>query len=83
MPQDRLLIRPAVPDAAVRLSIIAMRAKAHWGYPQLYLDAWRENLTVTTEMCDGVSLWAIAEADEVIGFGEILQDGELAILDDF
>jgi GNAT superfamily N-acetyltransferase len=36
-----------MPDDAAVLTALAKRAKACWGYPPEWLDAWQENLTIT------------------------------------
>ncbi len=42
-------IRPADPSEAGALSALAVRAKAHWGYPEEWLRRWNSELTVTPE----------------------------------
>ena len=42
-------IRGARPDEAQALSELALRSKAHWGYPTEWLDLFRVDLTVTPE----------------------------------
>lgn len=44
-----LQIRPAEAADADQLSRLAQRAKAHWGYPPEWLQAWRAELTFTPE----------------------------------
>lgn len=39
----------ARPQDCPRLSTIAQAAKAHWGYPEAWLEAWRQDLTFTEE----------------------------------
>jgi ribosomal protein S18 acetylase RimI-like enzyme len=50
-----LSIRRAIPADAPRLSDLARRAKAHWGYPVEWLAAWQRQLTIEpqyiTEHC--------------------------------
>lgn len=38
-------IRRARPEEAPGLTDIALRAKAHWGYPDDWLESWRDELT--------------------------------------
>lgn len=40
-------IRAATPDDAVTLTALAHRAKAHWGYPEEWLQLWDADLTFT------------------------------------
>ena len=42
-------IRPARPDDAEQLSILAQRSKAHWGYDEEFLSAFRSELTIRPE----------------------------------
>jgi|SRR5262245_16873441 len=39
----------AKPDEAEALTEIAFAAKRHWGYPEKWIESWRETLTVTPE----------------------------------
>jgi GNAT superfamily N-acetyltransferase len=63
-----IVLRPAQPADASRLTAIARAAKAHWGYPAAWLEVWREALTVTAaEIAEGRFL--VAElAGEPVGF---------------
>lgn len=40
------VIRAAFPEEAPDISELAIRSKAHWGYDDTFLDAFREELTV-------------------------------------
>jgi len=42
-------IQPANPEHADALTAIAHSAKRHWGYPDQWIDAWHEDLTITPE----------------------------------
>jgi GNAT superfamily N-acetyltransferase len=44
-----LEIQRAQPDAANTLTRIASAAKAHWGYPEQWMERWRDALTITPE----------------------------------
>ena len=46
-PYGSRMIRPARPEEAAALSDLALRAKAHWGYDNAFLKAYRAELTVT------------------------------------
>lgn len=76
------IIRPAVPEEADALTDIALRSKAHWGYPSTLIDLWAEDLRVTPESCDGESLWVIEVNRVLAGFGELIIHDDVAILDD-
>jgi N-acetylglutamate synthase-like GNAT family acetyltransferase len=63
-----IVLRPAQPADADRLTAIARAAKAHWGYPAAWLEGWREELTVTATAIE-VGRFLIAElAGEPVGF---------------
>lgn len=40
------IIRPADPEEAAKLTELALRSKAHWGYSKAFIAACREELTV-------------------------------------
>src|SRR5688572_18012962 len=82
MPTDNETIRPAYPYEAGILSDLALRSKAFWGYAQEYLDLWRDDLTITPEMCDGKSLWVLEVNGNIVGFGEIFPEADWWTLDD-
>ncbi|MBR7838078.1 GNAT family N-acetyltransferase [Actinospica durhamensis] len=42
-------IRPARPEDAEQLSVLAQRSKAHWGYDEEFLSAFRSELTIRAE----------------------------------
>ncbi|HEY8617139.1 GNAT family N-acetyltransferase [Phenylobacterium sp.] len=55
-------IRPAGMDELPALSALALRAKASWGYPPAFLEACRDELTLTPEKVAGWDIW-VAELD--------------------
>ena len=62
-------IRTAGAGDLPSLNTIAWAAKAHWGYPDEWMEAWRGGLTLTA---DDLARWSVrvaADADgEVLGF---------------
>ncbi len=42
-------LRPARPEEAAALTALALAAKAHWGYPDEWLELWRPGLSFTAE----------------------------------
>lgn len=71
-------IRSATPDDAEKLSALAMRSKAHWGYSESFLaqckgELWVSALDIETKKLDCV----VADLDgEIIGYGSIAQVSE-------
>jgi len=55
-------IRYAVPDDAEVLSEIAIKAKAHWGYPENLMQVWMPTLTFNSEYFIENESW-VAEVD--------------------
>ena len=55
---EEVVLRIAQPDEASRISDLAFRSKAHWGYSQEFMDACRAELTYTSQ--------AIARGDFVV-----------------
>ena len=70
----------ALPSDAAALTAIAMAAKRHWGYPEHWLQAWRDALTLTPDyIAAHATLVAIVDEAKV-GFSAIqLQTTEAAL----
>jgi GNAT superfamily N-acetyltransferase len=63
MPSTTLSIRRARADEVGRLSDLAFRSKAHWGYPLDWLERWRPELTVDPHaLAVAPTFAAVAEA---------------------
>ena len=57
-----LTLRAAAVSDAAALTALARRAKATWGYPTAWLDAWERDLAITPELI--ASHWVlVAERD--------------------
>jgi GNAT superfamily N-acetyltransferase len=46
---ENLRVRSAVASDAQALTRLVFRAKAFWGYPKEWMEAWRKELTVTSD----------------------------------
>ena len=44
-----LKIRPASPDEGAILTALAHDAKRYWGYPESWIEHWKEDLTITPD----------------------------------
>jgi GNAT superfamily N-acetyltransferase len=76
-------LRPAVPAEAARISAVAFRSKACWGYDAEFMAACRDDLTVRAEQCDGQRLVVAVRGGEILGYYRldgIPPRGELADL---
>ena len=69
--RKRVLLRPAWPDEGPALSALALKAKAHWGYDEDFIDQCRDELTITRERI-GRERIRVAEIDgKVVGFSSV------------
>jgi ribosomal protein S18 acetylase RimI-like enzyme len=75
-------IRPARPDEAPALNALARRAKAHWGYDEAFLAAYRDALTVTPEDIAAHTTRVATLAGHPCGFYQLRGVGETAELTD-
>jgi GNAT superfamily N-acetyltransferase len=58
----------AVPDDAAVLTGIAFAAKRHWGYPEKWIENWRETLTVRPQFIADHETHAALFEGRIIGF---------------
>jgi N-acetylglutamate synthase-like GNAT family acetyltransferase len=78
-----MTIREARADEAGVLTQLAMRAKAAWGYDDAFMEACRDELTLTPEKIARWKVW-VAEADGVVaGMIALNLDNDVAQLEDF
>jgi GNAT superfamily N-acetyltransferase len=72
-------IRPARQEEAERLSELALRSKALWGYPAEFLEACRSQLTLSADFINTSPVYVLEEdVDVILGFYG-LSEGEGAI----
>ncbi len=78
----QMAIRPAHPDEAAALSALALRAKGHWDYDDAFLEACRDDLTVTRGQIAARTFRVATVAERPCGFYQLRGDGESAELAD-
>lgn len=61
-------IRRALPEEANILSNLALSAKAHWGYPDRWMEIWTPLLTYSAEYFAENESWAAVLDNKPIGF---------------
>jgi GNAT superfamily N-acetyltransferase len=66
-------IRRAAPSEADALSEIALAAKAHWGYPERWLEIWRPELTFTPQYFEENESWAAEQDGIPVAFYTLLE----------
>jgi GNAT superfamily N-acetyltransferase len=70
-PQTGIRIRPARPEEAPALSALALRSKAHWGYEASFLEACREELTLSPDWIARNRVFVLERAGVVAGFASL------------
>lgn len=61
-------IRSCLPGEAPQLTAIAHASKRHWGYPERWIEEWRESLTVTPDLILSSEVHGAAVEGELVGF---------------
>ena len=61
----------ARPEDAEALTEIAFAAKRHWGYPERWIQIWRDVLTVTPELVAANPTFSAIEDGRVVGFSSL------------
>ena len=74
-------IRRAVPEDAETLSRIAFAAKAHWGYPERWMERWRGGLTITPEFIRRNVVHVATVRGEPAGFYALVGEGPRIVLE--
>lgn len=67
-PPAEALIRPAVAGEAARLSALALRSKAHWGYDAKFIAACRAELTFDSNYLCSNSVFVAEVGGKSVGF---------------
>jgi ribosomal protein S18 acetylase RimI-like enzyme len=73
-------IRRARPDEAALISDLALRSKAHWGYAAAFIEACRDDLTLTRDEIAATPVFVLESDGRVLGFYQFgVDDGEAEI----
>jgi len=77
-----LQIRKADPNDAAALTKLAHAAKRHWGYPEKWIELWKDDLTITPEFVANNEVFVALSGDEIAGCCALaLTDNETAELE--
>ncbi len=68
-------IRRAEPEDASALTRIAFAAKGHWGYPEHWMERWRESLTITHEFIRRNEVHVAIVEEQPAGFYALAGEG--------
>ena len=63
------------------LTEIAHAAKRHWGYPERWIEHWRDTLTITPDYIAGNEVYVARLGDQIVGFYALLGSGAKLTLD--
>jgi len=66
--REYLVIRRGLPDDAATLSAIAFTAKAHWGYPEEWMESWRPQFEFSPGYFIEYESWVAVLDDTPIAF---------------
>jgi GNAT superfamily N-acetyltransferase len=78
---ERISLRPARLDGALKLTDLAMRSKARWGYDAAFMERCRDELTVTERHVRGALCLVADDSGRALGFvaAEISAQGDAEI----
>jgi N-acetylglutamate synthase-like GNAT family acetyltransferase len=74
-------IRRAKPDEASVLTEIAHAAKRHWGYPENWIEQWKDDLTITPEFILRNEVYVALSGEEIVGCCALVCGAEQAELE--
>jgi len=64
-------IEEASPKDASLLSDIAWQSKKHWGYPDAWMELWRDDLTITAELIENNHCCKLLHEGKTAGYAII------------
>jgi GNAT superfamily N-acetyltransferase len=68
-------VRRATQGDAEALSRISLAAKRYWGYPERWIERWRESLTITPDFVRRNEVDAAVVEGEIVGFYALVGEG--------
>ena len=68
-------VRRATQGDAEPLSRISLAAKRYWGYPERWIERWRESLTITPDFVRRNEVDAAVVEGEIVGFYALVGEG--------
>ena len=69
-----MTLRPGVPVDIPALDFIALEAKAHWGYSNEQLLAWREDLLLQPASLVARPIYVAEEDGQLFGYAQVATD---------
>jgi len=77
----KVRIRKASKTEASQLSEIALAAKKHWNYPELWFELWGDVLEITPKFILNNNVWVADHNDQIVGFAAISMNETIAELE--
>ena len=74
-------IRRAQPNEAATLTEIAHAAKRHWGYPENWIEHWKDDLTITPDFIANNEMYVATIGEEIAGCCALVMSDSLAELE--
>jgi len=74
-------IRRAQSDEAAALTEIAHAAKRHWGYPENWIEHWKDDLTITPDFIANNEMYVAVTGEEIAGCCALVMRDSLAELE--
>jgi GNAT superfamily N-acetyltransferase len=71
----------AKPQDADALTEIAYAAKRHWGYPERWIESWRDTLTIRADFIAANVAWCATEDARAVGFYVLTNESDGLHLD--
>ena len=76
-----MTIRLALTTEADALSEIARQAKKHWGYPDHWIEHWRDDLTISSYFIERNPVYVAEHEGALVGFYALVVHQDKAVLD--
>lgn len=76
-------IRRATVKDSDELTRLAHESKSHWGYPQRWIELWRDDLTLDPELIAGNEYYLAEDGGQVLGCFGLIPGEPVWVLEDF
>lgn len=76
-------IRRAQESDAAELTRIAHEAKRHWGYPERWIELWRDDLTFSPEFIAGNEVYVAEDGGDALGCYSLVEGAPSWTLEHF